>query len=226
MSTKRQERRNEIARAAVAPLSEQGYRNVRLSDIGESLGMTGAHLLYYFESKSDLFMSALRMVEQDLRASAYDAFETLPTARERWDWLLAAGAPMGLHDSGLLMWLQAWSEAVHDKAVHDLISELERDWQGLLREVLAYGVARGELDAETDVGGFVEGFSALLDGLTIRVVVGYRPVDKAQAIAISERYAASQLHWRTAAPDAAAPDAAAPDAAAEPQTDETNGDDA
>lgn len=197
MTTRRQERSAEIARAAVGPLSQQGFRNARLSDIGESLGMTGAHLLYYFESKTGLFMAALRMVEQDLRESAHKAFESLPTAKERWEWLLEAGAPMGLHDSGLLMWLEAWSEAVHDETVHALITELEANWQGLLGEVLTYGIARGELDDDLDVEEFIEGFSALLDGITIRVVVGYRAVDKARAVRICRRYVDSQLKWIT-----------------------------
>lgn len=196
MSSRRQARRDAIARAAVAPLSDRGYRNVRLADIGESLGMTGAHLLYYFDSKADLFLAALRIVEQDLRDSVHAAFDDIESARERWDYLVSAGAPTGLYDSGLLMWLQAWSEAVHDETVHSVISDLETRWQGLLREVLEYAIERGELDAGLDVDDLVEGCAALLDGLTLRVVVGYRPVDKTRAVAIFDAYASTQLDWK------------------------------
>lgn len=195
MSKRKQARRDEIARAAIAPLSERGYRNVRLADIGESLGMTGAHLLYYFDSKADLFLAALRIVEQDLRDSIHTAFEDIEGAHDRWDHLVSTGAPVGLHDSGLLMWLQAWSEAVHDETVHAVISELEDRWQGLLREVLEYGLARGELDEDLDIDDFVEGCAALLDGLTLRVVVGYRPVGTARGVAIFNAFAESHLTW-------------------------------
>jgi AcrR family transcriptional regulator len=196
MTTRRQEKRAEIARAAIRSLSAEGVNNVRLNDLGSSLGMTGAHLLYYFESKNDLFMAALRIVEQDLREQAHAAFEGLESARERWDWLLETGAPTGLDDSGLLMWLEAWAGAVHQKDVLELISELERDWQDLLRETLTYGVRRGELPDEIDVDLIVEGVSALLDGLTIRVVVGYRPVDHAAAMQIVDRFVGPLLPWR------------------------------
>src|SRR3954447_12002367 len=117
MTTRRQEKRAEIARAAVGPLSAQGVNNLSLADLGQSLGMTGAHLLYYFDSKNDLFLAALRMVEQDLRDRVRAAFERMPSARERWEWLLDTGAPAGLDDSGLLLWLEAWAGAIHQKDV-------------------------------------------------------------------------------------------------------------
>ena len=202
MSKRRQERSAEIARAAIGPLSAEGVRNVRLSDIGASLGMTGAHLLYYFESKNDLFMASLRIVEQDLRDQVHATFESIESARDRWQWLLDTGAPTGLDDSGLLMWLEAWSGAVHDKDVLELITELESEWQGLLHETLEYAVARGELPSDIDAGPIVEGVSALLDGLTLRVVVGYRPIDHGVAMTIIERFVGPLLPWRDLRPAA------------------------
>lgn len=195
-TTKRQAKRAEIARAAIQPLSELGMHNVTLADLGAKLGMSGAHLLYYFESKDDLFMAALRMVEDDLRAQVEGAFDRMPTARERWEFLLDAGAPAGLDDSGLLMWLEAWSTSVHDRDFLALVSELEANWQGLLVETLEYGVRRGELPTDVDAVRIAEGVSALLDGLTIRVVVGYRPVDHQAAMRIVADFTRALLPWR------------------------------
>ncbi|MFT4083287.1 MAG: TetR family transcriptional regulator C-terminal domain-containing protein [Nocardioides sp.] len=196
MTTKRQARRAEIARAAVRPLSAEGVNNVRLADVGKSLGMTGAHILYYFESKNDLFMAALTTVEEDLRARVQGRFEGMESARERWDWLLETGAPTGLDDSGLLLWLEGWAGAVHQKEVLELITELEAAWQQLLRDVLSYAVSRGELPAEVDIDLLVEGVSALLDGLTIRVVVGYRPVDHDRAMEVVRMFLDPIVPWQ------------------------------
>ena len=198
MTTKRQARRAEIARAAVGPLSAEGVGNVRLNDVGKSLGMTGAHILYYFESKNDLFMAALTTVEEDLRSRVMSRFEELESARERWDWLLEVGAPTGLDDSGLLLWLEGWAGAVHQEDVLALITELEAAWQQLLRDVLAYGVERGELPSSLDVELLAEGVSALLDGLTIRVVVGYRPVDHDRAMEVVRMFLDPIVPWREA----------------------------
>lgn len=195
-STKRQEKAREIARAAIGPLSTLGMHNVTLVDLGKTMGMTGAHLLYYFKSKNDLFMAALRVVESDLREHALNGFATMPTARERWNWLLGVGAPTGLDDSGLLMWLEAWSTAVHDPEVHELITDLEEQWQQLLRSALTHGIQRGELPAETNVDLITEGVSALLDGITIRIVVGYRPTDRETALRVVDAFTSPLLPWR------------------------------
>jgi len=195
-TTKRQQKRADIARSAIQPLSELGMRNVTLTDLGRKLGMSGAHLLYYFESKNDLGMAALRMVEQDLRTRVLASFDRLPSARERWDFLVDTGAPSGLDDSGLLMWLEAWAESVHDRPFLDLISELEKDWQALLADTLRYAVDRGELPDTIDVDQIAEGVSALLDGLTIRVVVGYRPLDHRAAMRVVDQFTASLLPWQ------------------------------
>lgn len=196
MSTKRHDKAREIARAAIGPLSTLGMHNATLSGLGKTMNMSGAHLLYYFDSKKDLFMAALRVVESDLRDHALEGFSGMQSARQRWDWLIGLGAPTGLDDSGLLMWLEAWAEAVHDPDVLALITELERQWQELLIDTLRYGIERGELPPTTDVPLIVEGVSALLDGVTIRVVVGYRPVDRNRALDIVAAFTDPLLAWR------------------------------
>ena len=133
-TTKRQQKRADIARSAIQPLSELGMRNVTLTDLGRKLGMSGAHLLYYFESKNDLGMAALRMVEQD--------------------------------------------------------------WQALLAGTLRYAVDTGELPDTVDVDQIAEGVSALLDGLTIRVVVGDRPLDHDAAMRVVHQFTAPLLPWQ------------------------------
>jgi len=193
---RRQAKREEIARSAIEPLSRLGLRNVTLADLGSAMGMSGAHLLYYFDSKVDLFMAALRLVEKDLQERVLAAFETTRSARRRWEIAVDSGAPVGLGDSGLLMWLEAWTEAVHDEDMRALISELEGDWQRLLIDALQYGVDRRELPEGFDVKEMAEGVSALLDGLTIRVVVGYRPLDRAAAMRLVDRFISPLLPWR------------------------------
>ncbi|QIG39490.1 TetR family transcriptional regulator [Microbacterium sp. 4R-513] len=170
-------------------------RNSRLADIGESIGMTGAHLLYYFESKTALFLSSLQIVERDLRERALETFESMPTARERWEWLLRAATPEDRRDSDLSLWLEAWTEAVHDEDVRFHVEQLEKDWNELVTGVLAYGKERGELPDDLDVAEFVEGFAALLDGLSIRIVVGYRGLSRESAIRLCRSFSEPFLRW-------------------------------
>ncbi|AZI58201.1 TetR family transcriptional regulator [Nakamurella antarctica] len=195
METKRQRRATDIARQSIAPLSARGVRNSRLADIGDSIGMTGAHLLYYFESKTALFLASLQIVEQDLRQSAAEAFAQRESAHERWEWLLSAATPEDRYDSNLALWLEAWTEAAHDEDVRVRVEALESDWHELVRGVLEYGKDRGELPADLDVGYFVEGFAALLDGLCLRVVVGYRNLSKESVIDLCRVFSQPFLQW-------------------------------
>ncbi|WP_062200693.1 TetR/AcrR family transcriptional regulator [Demequina salsinemoris] len=198
MSDRRSQRRAQIARAAIEPLSRLGVRHASLAQIGATMDMSAAHLLYYFPSKTALFLEALRVVEEDLRAAIAADAARVPTARERWRLLVDAASPAGVHDSNLLLWLEAWTEAVHDSEVREAIAALEAAWQATVADILRHGVATGELPASLDVDGLVEGFSALLDGLTIRAVVGHRPLTKADVVRIADEIMGPHLTWRDA----------------------------
>lgn len=198
MVSRRQLRATDIARRAIVPLSARGVRNSRLADIGESMGMAGAHLLYYFENKTALFLASLEIVEQDLRERALEAFASMESARDRWEWLLRAATPDDRRDSELSLWLEAWTEAVHDDDVRRHVEELEREWNALLTGVLTYGKERGELPESLDIPEFVEGFAALLDGLSIRVVVGYRSLTKEAVLRLCRTFSEPILQWRPA----------------------------
>ena len=202
MVSRRHLRATDIARRAIIPLSDQGVRNSRLADIGETMGMSGAHLLYYFESKTALFLASLQIVEQDLRESALEAFTTMESARDRWEWLLRAATPEDRRDSDLSLWLEAWTEAVHDDDVRSSVAQLERDWNDLVTSVLTYGKGRGELPEDLDVAEFVEGFAALLDGLAIRIVVGYRDLTRDAALRLCRMFSDPLLRWQHIGADA------------------------
>jgi len=54
------ERREEILAAAYDVLSREGYRNASLNQIGRSIGLDSAHLLYYFPSRDHLLQEVLQ----------------------------------------------------------------------------------------------------------------------------------------------------------------------
>jgi AcrR family transcriptional regulator len=53
------ERREEILAAAYDVLSRDGYRGASLNQIGRSIGLDSAHLLYYFRSRDHLLQEVL-----------------------------------------------------------------------------------------------------------------------------------------------------------------------
>ena len=191
MATKA-ERREALVRAAIEVIGERGLSATRVADIGERAGISPGHVLYYFDGKAEIFTRALRTIEDDLRAEAHAAFEQRPAAADRWAWLIERAAPTGPGDSRLLLWLQAWERAPREPDVAAVLAELERAWVGLLLEVVEYGVSTAEFEVD-DPADFVTRFSAMLDGLTIQVVVGLPTLDRDRMLAICRRVSSAEL---------------------------------
>ncbi len=188
-------RREAIIDAACQVMAEQGLATTRVADVAARAGISAGHVLYYFESKADLFLQSLRAVEDRLRDEALARCEPLTTAAERWDAMLDTMAPGGQGDFKLLLWLEAWELAPRDAHVARFIADLDARWQALLLDVLHFGQQTGEIAADADVEDFVERFSAFFDGLTIQVVIGVRSIDRERMLAICRSYAASELDW-------------------------------
>ena len=182
------ERREALVRSAIEVIAEKGLSGTRVADIGERAGISPGHVLYYFDGKSDIFTRALRTVEEQLRAEAYEAFATRPSARERWDWLVAHAAPTGPGDPRVLLWIQAWEAAPRDPDVAALVRDLDSNWIGLLIELIEYGRSTGEF-AIADADEFAVRFSALMDGLMLQVVAGSAAMDRERMIEICARAA-------------------------------------
>ena len=191
MATKA-ERRATLVRAAIDVIAEKGLSGTRVADIAARAGISPGHVLYYFEGKSDIFTRALRTIEDDLRAEALAAFEAMPSATERWDWLVEQAAPTGPGDARVLLWMEAWERAPRDPDVSALVIELEGRWIALLIDLLEYGRSRGEF-ALANPGDFAIRFSALMDGLTLQVAAGSPTLTRARMLEICAQ-AAAELH--------------------------------
>jgi AcrR family transcriptional regulator len=194
-ATARAQRREEIIAAACAVMAENGLESTRIADVAARAGISPGHVLYYFESKADLFLQSLRTVEDRQREDALARFRGLGTAAERWDAVIDTTVPAGPGDFKLLLWLQAWELAPRDEEVAAFIAALDRNWHELLHDVLALGVDNGEISPDVDLDDFLMRYSSLFDGLTIRVVVGSRDVDRDRMIATCRAFAAAELGW-------------------------------
>jgi AcrR family transcriptional regulator len=189
-------RRESIVRVAIDVMAEHGLAESRIADVAARAGMSPGHVLYYFDSKADLFLHALRTVEDELRAEVLATWSEISSAAERWESLLQLAAPTGPGDFRLLLWLEAWELAPRDEYVAGQAQQLEDQWLTLLNETLRYAQDRGELECD-DLEDFVLRFSALMDGLTIQVVVGSPHIDRDTMLDMCRRVSNSELRWHT-----------------------------
>lgn len=168
----RERRRERVLRAALDVIAERGLSETRMTDIAERAGMSAGHILYYFESKNDLLLQALRWSEDQLLRQAREEFVRLPKASERFVRFVELAAPVGPADPGWVLWLEVWSLAPHDRKMARGQAAIDRRYIRTLADVVRYGQVTGEFPAELDADEFALRFSALMDGLAIKVVGG------------------------------------------------------
>ncbi len=177
-------------------MAEQGISESRIADIGARVGISPGHVLYYFESKADLFLHALRTVEDDLRKDVLANTAKIETAADRLEYLLQTAAPTGPGDFQFLLWLEAWELAPRDAYVAQQVQRLEDQWLEMLCGILRHGRETGELET-IDVESFALRFSALMDGLTIQVVNGSPHIDRQKMLDICREMIRTELRWKT-----------------------------
>ncbi len=76
------------------------------------------------------------------------------------------------------------------------MQQLEDQWLEMLSDILRYGRETGELET-TDVESFALRFSALMDGLTIQVVIGSPHIDREKLLDICREVFRTELCWKT-----------------------------
>jgi len=167
----RSKRRLAILEAALAVIAEKGLEETRMAHIGEAAGMSAGHVMYYFPSKAELLMQALKWSEDQFLSSALEAISSLPTARERLSRLVQLSLPDSPADPAWILWLETWTRAAHDERIARFQREIEQRWIGALADVVREGQQSGEF-APLDADSFATIFSALIDGLAIRMLGG------------------------------------------------------
>ena len=152
-------------------IAEKGLEETRMAHIGAAAGMSAGHVMYYFPSKTELLMQALKWSEDQFLSGALEAISSLPTARERLTRLVGLSLPDSPADPAWILWLETWARAPHDQRVARFQRDIEQRWIGALADVIREGQQTGEF-ADVDADSFATIFSALIDGLAIRMLGG------------------------------------------------------
>ncbi|GIG61591.1 transcriptional regulator [Longispora fulva] len=169
--SKGKEREELVIRAAAQVIAERGLANVRVADVAERAGMSPGHVTYYFPSKIDMLMRAIRASEEALAAEVARQLADIGDPWDRLDRLVELSAAQGVRDPGWVLWLQVWLEAALDGEVAKVLDELDARWRDILVDVIGYGVGRGAFHA-TDHVAVAMSLSAMIDGLSIKVTLG------------------------------------------------------
>jgi hypothetical protein len=96
------------------------------------------------------------------------------------------------------LWLDAWSEASRRPALQRASRRLNREWQALVRSIIADGVEAGEFRSD-DADASAWRLLSVLDGLALQVVAHDALITRDQVVAWTLQAAARELGMATAA---------------------------
>jgi AcrR family transcriptional regulator len=193
--------RERILKAAMDTIAERGMSGLRMADVGERVGMSPGHILYYYRSKQRLLLETLRWSDDRLAEQRARELPQLATARERLEHFIAIYLPTGTAHPEWLLWLQAWALGAEDPEVAAVTGALNARWAGDLAELVRFGSGRGEF-APVAAQRFADEFLAVLDGLSLHVLHDTPALDPDRAAEVALDIAIGQLRTDGgAAPD-------------------------
>lgn len=173
---KGQERRDEILRAAVEVISRDGYRGASLGQIGRSIGIDSAHIIYYFSSREVLLQEVLRIWDEGNAvqpAAGADIFA----------WMVEA-ARRNTSTPGLVQLYTAFAAEAADPShpSHDFFRTRFTTLQGYIADEIRKRQSGGSVPPALDADHAAMMLIAQSDGLQVRWLVD-RSIDMAAALA-------------------------------------------
>ena len=184
-------RRGEVARrrameAAISAIAELGADRVRMVDIAARAGMSTGHILYYFGRKDGLLLQALGWSEQDLNERLRAALAGLRTPRRKLARFVELYLPTGPSDPRWVLWTQLLARPPEDEPSRQMLDSFGQAWQAQLADIVHEGIRRKMFTA-VDVDEFVLRSRAMLDGLSLDILMGSLRLGRDEALAFALR---------------------------------------
>jgi AcrR family transcriptional regulator len=189
-------RREQMLQAAVEVIVERGFPETRIADVAERANASPALVIYYFKTKDNLLVEALRYAEDLFYDAGVRRTQKLPGARQRLQEIVRMSCIPGDENGGpaesWVLWLDLWAQAVRHPEVARVREEFDRRWREAISAIVADGQSAGEF-ADIVPDDFALSFTALLDGLAIQIALGDSVITGDRAFALCMRFAGEQL---------------------------------
>jgi AcrR family transcriptional regulator len=197
-------RREEMLRSALDVIAERGFADTRITDVAQRAGTSPALVIYYFQTKDNLLTEAVRLAEDLWYDFGYRRMAAVEGAAARLEELITTTftppSEVGFPDLGAL-WVDLWARSLRHAEVARVREEFDARWRRIIADAVLEGQAAGEFTL-VDPTRFATALSALLDGLSVQLVLGDPALDPSVAAGIAMSFASAQLGfaWAPAEP--------------------------
>jgi AcrR family transcriptional regulator len=159
--------RERILHAAWECFARKGYAGTTNRDIADRAKITSAAIYQYFDSKSDLYVAAVRTAQRELLPDLRTAIQDAPTARAALCGLAQIYATVHQRNSSIAPFLSALPVEMqrHDEIAQAMMGE-RSDVLSMIISAVERGVKTGEIPASKGPGA-VAMFVACTMGLSM-----------------------------------------------------------
>ena len=138
-------RREEIIQAALTVYSERGVFNVRIEEVASAAGIGKGTVYEYFRSKEELMSAAVRYDMEDLASHVKGRVDEEPTVRGKIQAMMETVMARRQQSCYKGFDMNPTNIGSGMEELRSLIVEQNEKWQGWLEEIIAQGVAAGEI---------------------------------------------------------------------------------
>ncbi|HEX4816816.1 MAG TPA: TetR/AcrR family transcriptional regulator [Nonomuraea sp.] len=166
-----EERRREVLSAARRVIARDGIDAATTRAIAKEAGYSNGVLSHYFADKDEILLSALCQSHQRIRARLtrkVDGVTGLAALRE----LLLDNLPLDAERTReTRLEVSFWSRSLSSERLAEVQRGEAAELRGAVRELLGQARAAGELRADDDLDDLTEHLLALVDGLSLHLLL-------------------------------------------------------
>ena len=175
--------RVQLLRAARAVAAERGFDALRFTDVSEATGVPVSSLQYAFGTREALVREVLRAgVADELdRLRREIDHESDPWRRVERFIRMGISIDDQRRREGWLLWMEYWRAALRDEELREESGATTRGWRTLLTRAVDDGVMLGRFSIAGSAEDAAASLVALVDGMSLQVLVGDGRMKSARA---------------------------------------------
>jgi AcrR family transcriptional regulator len=190
---RRPQRLEQILEAACRAILDRGFPATRIADIAAAARVSTGTVHYYFATKDEVLVAALKWASGRLFARIEDP-DGEETARARLARLLAVSVPYpGPARDEYVLWIELWLRVLHQPELLAECEAISAQWRGYFHDVVRRGVDAGEFAPAAPPDEVAERLVAFVDGVGFETALGYRWTSPERMHARVVEFAAEQL---------------------------------
>ena len=188
------ERAEQILVAACRAIARLGFGSTRIADVAREAGTSTGTVHYYFETKDDLLVAALRWAN----TRPYDRLDEMldpgDDATTKLAKLIEFSVPYpGRGRDGWVLWLEFWNRALLRPELLEESEQVELRWRAYFFRIVDEGAESGEFKPVAPADEVAERLIALVNGLGIAAVAERAAIGPERFRELAFRFISEQL---------------------------------